>query len=109
MADDTIVGFNDSDARELLKLIKGQSSIGSMTSDAQSDNATWLGVTTSTITARAGSTMGTGTVQVKWINSSNVAANLHTIDVINAGSAIANGAWVIVFRVGNKFVAVEVC
>ena len=109
MADEMIVGFSESDATELLKLIKGQSSKGSMTSDALSDNATWIGTATSTITARAGSTMGTGTVQVKWINASNVAANLHTASVLNAGSAIASGAWVKVFRVGSHLFAVEIC
>ena len=109
MADETLVAFNQSDAAELLKLIKGQSSVGSMGNDAISDNATWIAVATSTITARAGSTLGTGTVQSKWIDDSNVLQNLHTTSVVNAGSAIANGSYCKVFRIGNKLGVVEIC
>lgn len=109
MADDTIVGFNNSDAQELLKLIKGQSSTGSMSSDSISDNATWFGVATTTITARVGSTLGTGTVQIKYVDDSNVLQNLHTVDVVNAGSQIDSAKYVKVFRVGNKLSAVEIC
>lgn len=109
MADETLVAFNQSDATELLKLIKGQSSVGSMGNDAISDNATWIAVATSTITARAGSTLGTGTVQVKYIDNSNVLQNLFTTSVVNMGSAIANGAYCKAFRVGNKISVVEIC
>ena len=109
MADETLVAFNQSDATELLKLIKGQSSVGSMGNDAISDNATWIAVATSTITARAESTLGAGTVQVKYIDDSNVLQNLHTISVVNAGSAIANGSYCKAFRIGNKIGVVEIC
>jgi len=109
MADETLVAFNQSDATELLKLIKGQSSVGSMGNDAISDNATWIAVATSTITARVGSTLGTGTAQIKWIDSSNVLHNLFTASVVNMGSAIAEGAYMKAFRVGNKISVVEIC
>ena len=109
MADDLIVGFSDSDAQELLKLIKRQNSGGSISNDAISDNVNWIAVATSTITARVGSTLGTGTAQVKWIDSSNVLHNLFTTSVVNMGSAIAEGAYCKAFRVGNKISVVEIC
>jgi hypothetical protein len=34
---------------------------------------------------------------------------LHTVDVVNAGSAIDSAKYVKVFRVGNKLSAVEIC
>lgn len=109
MADETLVAFSPSDANELLKLIKGQLSGGSVSNDAISDNATWIAVATSTITARSGSTLGTGTAQIKYIDNANTLQNLFTTDVVNMGSAIANGAHMKAFRVGNKISVVEIC
>jgi hypothetical protein len=38
-----------------------------------------------------------------------VLSDLFTIDVVNPGSAIANASTLICFRVGNRWVAVEIC
>ena len=68
-----------------------------------------IAVSTSTITARAGTTLGTGTAKVKRISDANVVEDLYDVDVVNMGSAIASGAYIKLFRVGNKFSAVEIC
>jgi hypothetical protein len=68
-----------------------------------------IAVATSTITARAGTTLGTGTAKVKRITDANVLEDLYDVNVVNMGSAIANGAYLKLFRVGNKFSAVEIC
>lgn len=109
MADETLYSFNYADSQALLAQIGPSKSGGGSKSDAISDNATWFGVATTTITARVGSTLGTGTVQIKYVDDSNVLQNLHTVSVVNAGSAIDLAKYVKVFRVGNKLSAVEIC
>jgi hypothetical protein len=68
-----------------------------------------VGTASTTITARAGSTLGSGTVQLKYINSSNVLVNDISVTVLNPGSAITSGATVLCFRTGGNWLAVEVC
>lgn len=121
MADEseTLYAFNKADSTELLRTIGKESSSGA--GGARVENLGFdirLGVTTSVITARSGTTLGSGSVQWKKINGSYVVSTLQ-LDVIsgaisgatvlNAGSAIASGAYVICFRVGDKWIAVEVC
>lgn len=108
--DNMLVAFNEADASELLKLIGGGSSGGGFASDADRMQADCLiGVATSTITARAGAVLGTGTVQVKYIDAANTLQDLYTASVVNLGSAIANGSYVKLFRVGNRLSVVEIC
>lgn len=110
MADELLVAFNQSDASELIKLIGGGAILGGVASDADRMQADCLiGVATSTITARAGTTLGTGTVQVKYIDASRVLQDLYVVSVVNLGSAIANGSYVKLFRVGNRLSVVEIC
>jgi hypothetical protein len=70
-----------------------------------------LAVATSTITARAGTTLGVGTARAKQISDARVLSDLYAtdIEVLNAGSAIPNGASLICFRVGNRWIGVEIC
>jgi hypothetical protein len=55
--------------------------------------------------------LGVGTARAKQISDARVLSDLYStdIEVLNAGSAIANGASLICFRVGNRWIAVEVC
>lgn len=116
---ETLYAFNKADSTELLRTIGKDAALGA--GGARVENLGFdirLGVTTSTITARSGTTLGSGSVQWKKINVSYVVSTL-SLDqiggtasgatVLNAGSAIASGAYVICFRVGDKWIAVEVC
>ena len=109
MADETLYSFNYADSQALLAQIGPSKSGGGSKSDAISDNAIYIGVATSIITARVGTTLGTGTAMLKQVSDANVLSDLHSVAVVNAGSASANRASLLVFRAGNKFVAVEVC
>jgi hypothetical protein len=109
MPDEVLYAFNDADSLELLRMIGSGSSTGGNSNPTQQTADCLIAVATSTITARAGTTLGTGTAKVKRISDANVATDLHDVDVINVGAAITNGAWLMLFRVGNKFSAVEIC
>ena len=110
MASEMLVAFNEADSSELLKLIGGGVSGGGFATDADRMQADCLiGVATSTITARAGTTLGTGTVQVKYIDASNVLQDLYTASVVNVGPEISISSYVKLFRVGNKLSVVEIC
>jgi hypothetical protein len=121
MADETetLYAFNKADSTELLRTIgkevtAGASgpSVGVLGFDIR------LGVTTGTVTARSGTTLGSGPVQWKKIDGSYVVSTLSMdqiggtasgATVLNAGSVISSGAYVLCFRVGDKWIAVEVC
>jgi hypothetical protein len=109
MADETLYAFNYSDSEALLASIGKKREGGQVGSDAISDNTIYIGVATTAITARSGTTVGSGTAQLKYTDSSGVLQNLRLVAVSNAGSAIAIGAYLKVFRVGNRFFAVELC
>ena len=82
-----------------------------MLSDAVSTADTLVAVATSTITARADTTLGVGTASAKQISDARVLSNLFDsdIEVLNAGATIASGAMLKCFRVGNRWLAVEIC
>ena len=106
---DVLYAFNKSDTDKITKLIGGASpQAGGSISEPEAASCL-IAVATSTITARSGTTLGTGTAQTRWINASNVLQTGDNVSVVNLGSAIANGAYVLLFRVGDKLVAVEVC
>jgi hypothetical protein len=109
MADETLYAFNYSDAEALLAGIGKKRQGGQIASDAISDNTIYIGVATTAITARSGTTVGSGTAQLKYTGSSGVLQNLYSVTVNNAGASIANGADLMVFRAGNRFFAVEIC
>jgi hypothetical protein len=109
MADESLYAFNYSDSQAILLGIGKKREGGQIASDAISDNAIYIGVATTAITARASTTLGTGTAMLKRISDVNVLSDLHSVSVVNAGSAISNGAHLLVFRSGNKFAAVEIC
>ena len=93
MADDPVYGFNGQDADALIRLIpsSGNGGAGNLRADAgYGDPYTMIGVVaTGGITARAGTTPGTGTVNVYHVNDSGVLAhyNSQTITVYNLSSA----------------------
>jgi hypothetical protein len=70
-----------------------------------------LAVATSNITARAGTTLGVGTASAKQISDARVLSNLFDsdIEVLNAGTAIPSGRNLVCFRVGNRWLGVEIC
>lgn len=109
MADEVLYAFNDADSTELLRLIGGKTSSGGNSDPTQQTADCLIAVATSTITARAGTTLGTGTAMVKQISSANVLSDLYEVDVVNCGTLIDSGAFVKLFRIGNKFSAVELC
>lgn len=121
MADEaeTLYAFNKADSIELLRTIGKEGSSGAAGATVQNPGFDIrLGVATGTITARSGTTLGSGPVQWKKIDGSYVVSTL-TLDQIggtasgttalNTGAAIASGAYVLCFRVGDKWIAVEVC
>jgi hypothetical protein len=111
MADTTLYANNYADSQALLGMIGATKPSGSIGSDLVSTADTILAVATSAITARAGTTLGVGTARAKQISDARVLSDLYAtdIEVLNAGSAIANGANLICFRVGNRWLAVEIC
>jgi hypothetical protein len=109
MPDEVLYAFNDADSLELLRIIGSGSSTGGNSDPTQQTADCLIAVATSTITARAGTTLGTGTAKVKRITDANVLEDLYDVNVVNMGSAIANGAYLKLFRIGNKFSAVEIC
>lgn len=114
-----LYAFNKADSTELLKTIGRKVTDGA---NGQSWDTlpfdTRLGVTSGSITARSGSTLGTGTVTLKKFDGSGVVSTMtlanmggttSSITVWNAGTAISSGTYVLCFRVGDKWIAVEVC
>lgn len=108
MADQLLYAFNQSDASSLVQLIgsKNPKGLHTMSADAMPMH---IGAATTAIGARVGNTLGTGVVQLKYIDATNVLVNDITINVLNPGSAIASGAIVLCFRTGRNWLAVEVC
>jgi hypothetical protein len=105
MAEDPVYGFNGQDADALIRLIpsSGLGGAGSFRADAgYGDPYTMIGVVaTGGITARAGTTPGTGTVNVYHVNDSGVLAhyNSQTITAYNLSSAaIVAGKYVMCKR-----------
>jgi hypothetical protein len=111
MSDTTLYAFNNADSQALLGMIGATKPSGSIESDLVSTADTILAFATSTITARAGTTLGVGTARAKQISDARVLSDLYAtdIEVLNAGSAIPSGASLICFRVGNRWIAVEIC
>jgi len=116
---ETLYAFNRADSTALLRTIgKDGATTGTNGNATDLGYDIRLGVTTGTITARSGATLGSGPVQWKKISSSGVASTqtmqtpsggVSGVTAYNAGASIASGAYVICFRVGNKWIAVEVC
>lgn len=109
MPDEVLYAFNDADSLELLRMIGSGSSTGGNSDPTQQTADCLIAVSTSLITGRVGTTLGEGTVKVKRITDLNVLEDLYDVDVVNMGSTILEGSYVKLFRVGNKFSAVEIC
>jgi hypothetical protein len=111
MADTTLYAFNNADSQALLGMIGATKPSGSITSDLVSTADILVAVATSAITARSGTTLGVGTASAKQISDARVLSNLFDsdIEVLNLGEATAEGAHLICFRVGNRWIGVEVC
>jgi hypothetical protein len=106
MPSSDIYGFNSQDTDGLLRLLASRSGgYGA----AKGDNTCYIGITSGTITAKSGSVLGSGTVAVKYIDDADTLQTLFNVTAKNPGTEIASGATVIIWRVGNKWIAVEVC
>jgi len=68
-----------------------------------------IGITTSAITAFSGGVLGSGTVMLKAISSSNTLEDHKTITMKNPSSAIAISKLVFVWRKRKDYCGVEVC
>jgi hypothetical protein len=68
-----------------------------------------IGITTSAITAFSGGVLGSGTVMLKAISSSNTLINDKEITMKNPSSAIATAKLVFVWRTRKDYCGVEVC
>ena len=68
-----------------------------------------IGITTTAITAFSGGVLGTGTVMLKAISSSNTLIDHQSVTVKNPSSLIANAKLVFVWRTRKDYCCVEVC
>lgn len=109
MPDEVLYAFNDADSTELLRMIGGKTSSGGNGDSVQQAADCLLAITDGSITARSGTTLGTGQAIVQRIDDAGVATAMYGVDVLNPGTIILDDAWVMLFRVGNRFLAVEVC
>lgn len=114
-----LYAFNKADSTELLKTIGRKVTDGA---NGQSWDMlpfdTRLGVANTSISARVGTTLGTGTVTMKKFSNAGVVSDMTlanmggtttSLTVWNPGSAISSGTYVLCFRVGDKWIAVGVC
>lgn len=114
-----LFAFNKGDSTELLRsIVKNGSNGGNGQTWDTLPFDTRLGVASGSITARSGTTLGTGTVTMKKIDGSGVISNMtlanmggttSSLTVWNPGSVISSGAYVLCFRVGDKWLAVGIC
>jgi hypothetical protein len=108
----SVYGFNESDARMVIGLIGGGgSSTTDQTVDSNNpDDGLVLAYTTGTGTARSGTTFGTGTAERRKLSDSNVASATsptQSYTYLNAAaSTIATGKYILLMRVGHKFLCV---
>lgn len=108
---DAVFGFTRKDAEALLRLINEETQQTGNITNTYDATACYLGIATSAISAyNSGTlTLGNGQAQFKAISSAGVISDTWSGTVYNFGSAIANGAKLMIWRVGDKHVAVEVC
>lgn len=121
MADESemLYAFNKSDSTELLRVIGKDGTSGADINKANFPSFDIrLGIASGTITARSGAKLGVGTVTMKKFDVTGTVSTLElvkagtpssSLTVWNPGSEILSGAYVICFRVGDKWLAVEVC
>lgn len=117
MAEDApeVIGFNRDDADQLLKKI-GVNGVTPKRSLVSINDATQLRIayTAGGITARSGSTVGTGSASLRYVDNSDVLQTEspdRTVTVKNlAATAVGSAKYIMVMRVGNKwFVVWEEC
>jgi hypothetical protein len=108
---DPVFGFTRKDAEALLRLINEESSQSANVTDTYDATACYLGVATSAITAYNATTLtlGNGQAQFKAISSAGVISNTWSGTVYNFGTAIPDSARLMIWRVGDKHIAVEIC
>ena len=113
MADEseTIYGFSKGDSDALLRLRGGNSATsGSVNSTPFDGSTVYSALTTTAITAKTALVPGTGKAMIQTIPDAGAMTNFQEVDVINTSTtAIQTGKNVLLFRVGMKLVAVELC
>lgn len=109
-AEDEIIGFNRIDATELLRKIEGgtRGGVGQFVYDATTMQ---IAVATGGIAARAGTTLGSAEVALKYLaesGSSRVITDMgQTMMAYNlAGTAVAAGAYIMTLRLGDCAIVV---
>lgn len=71
------------------------------------DGVTQIAKTTSTITARVGTTTGSGQATIEYLNSSGTLTDQDCVNIRNPyGSSVASGTYVIVTRINSQWVLV---
>jgi len=108
---DAVFGFTRKDAEALLRLIGGETDSTARTTDTYDATACYLAVATTTITAYSAVTkkLGSGQAQFKYINALDEVEDSWINTVYNFGTPIQIGARLLTWRVGNRFIAVELC
>lgn len=109
MADDVdLVAFNRPDADQLIKLIGVAGSTPRQGKvDLYDATRLVLAYTSGGATARSGSTVGTGTADVKYLSGTSITDASSSVTFYNlAADPVGSSRYVLLLRLGNKFICV---
>ncbi len=109
---DPVFGFTRKDAEAIIRVIGGETESRANVTDTYDATSCYLAIATSAISAynSGTSTLGSGTADFKYITSTNTVSTSWTNQTVyNFGTAIAVGAKLKVWRIGGRYLAVEIC
>lgn len=106
---DAVFGFKRKDAEALLRIISEEGQKNANVTNTYDATTCYLAIAKTKISAYAAGTLGNGRAEFKSINTLNQLDNTWEGTVYNFGSEILAGAKLIVWRVGDRHIAVEVC
>lgn len=110
MANKTVYGFSQNNADQLLGLIR-KTGGENPSNSADTRQHALVAVATTGVTARAGTTLGSGTVAVKALGYSGANVVIsdagYTLDVYNlAGTAVATGAYILIHQYNTFWIVI---
>lgn len=112
---DEVIGFNERDADALVRLIDSSGDGGGINKPklafADFNSALLIAYATSGVSARSGTTLGTGTVAVKYLGYSGASRVIldagYTVSALNLSTgAVASGVYIIIARVGDAWIVI---